>query len=185
MKIKRKKEPIYQSEEITTTDKETGEVTTVVNTKKRYFEKSDEPNFVKFYASHLVHFMGLPSSAGMVLGQMIEEMNYRNEVLVDRDFKKRYKESRGLSSSDNTDVVAKYLTALISKNFIKRIGKGKYFINPYIFGKGDYRDIKTLQTTYDYINKTCITKISGESESVQDLQQIEKNKENWNKIDSE
>ena len=35
-------------------------------------------------------------------------------------------------------------------NVLKRVARGTYQINPWLFGKGEWRDIKGLRATFDF-----------------------------------
>ena len=42
------------------------------------------------------------------------------------------------------------LTKLVKGCIIKRLGTGTYQLNPHIFGKGEWKDIESIQATWDY-----------------------------------
>ena len=177
----------YVSEETITQNAETGEISKTINTKARYFERSDEPHFVKFYVEHLLEFFNIKGASVGLLCMMLQEMNYQNEITINTRFKEKFRERFGLSQNKKTDTIRSCLSKLERRGLIKKLAwGGVYMVNPKIFGKGDFRDIKKLQASFDYMSGEfqTTTEASG-LDSMDDKKQIQKNLDLWESLKEE
>jgi hypothetical protein len=68
-------------------------------------------------------------------------MNYRNEIVLNAAVKKRMSAEIGIS----TRTIDNALYMLVKKDIIFREDIGLYKGNPYLFGKGEWRDIRELR----------------------------------------
>jgi hypothetical protein len=130
------------------TDPKTGEVISEEVTAIRSHVPK-EPNFIKLYLKDMCKLNDIPKTTNNVLNALLELCNYDNEIVLNSHIKKKIANNLDikLQSLDNA------ITKLNKAEFLDRIGRGTYMLNPNIFGKGKWSDVKELQITWDYSNK--------------------------------
>ena len=149
-------------EQTTTIDHQTGEITqsTVV---RRY--RGDEPNYVKLYLQDIAYLHGLPASAKDIMGELLQYVSYgTQEIVLNKAIKDR------IAANINTSVktVDNRLQELVKVGIIDRVAVGTYTLNPYLFGKGDWKTIselrnKNLHLKIEYDSETNTRYIRGEA----------------------
>lgn len=162
--------PVFQKDEATfktITDTATGEVQQIYEEKSTmHSEKSDEPMFIKLYLDHIAIFNGTPVGINPILAELLKRTTYADEaephqIVVNLSVKKRIAEKLGYK---NTKTIDNAITEFVRAQYIKRIDRGLYQINPYFFGKGSWKDIKKLRASFDYINGTMTIEAESEEE---------------------
>lgn len=105
-----------------------------------------EPDFIKLYIKDICKLNDIPTAGNNILNELLKYMNYDNQVLLPTGVKQLITKELNLGKStlDNT------LNNLVKKDIIKRIGIGIYKLNPYIFGRGKWQDIKEIRATWVY-----------------------------------
>lgn len=124
-----------------TVDYNTGEVKTLSVT-RRY--KGDEPSYIKVYLQDISYLYGLPSTAGDLMHELLNYVTYgTQEILLTSVVKKRIADRLNIAMKtlDNR------LQDLTKKGIIARIGQGTFTLNPYLFGKGDWKTILELRNS--------------------------------------
>lgn len=132
-------------------DKSTGQVTTVVNSFLQRERAKD--NFVKIFTENIDFLaINISSSALKVVIVMVKYLNYQNIFKYDSDFIEYFTSHNILSKSS----VYRAIKELKDKNVIfylnssqrkqlNIMGKGSFIVNPQIFGKGSFKDIRRLR----------------------------------------
>lgn len=158
------KKTILREEQII--NEETGEI---LRTKTNVqFDK--EPDFVKLYLDCLGVFTnnnGLDKSLNDMLLSVLKRMTYASDnqiVVLNAYIKNNICEETGKSLKRLNQAI----TIWVKEKILIRVGRGVYKINPFIFGRGDWRDISHLRATFDFKN--------GSVETIKDYQ--ENNEEN-------
>lgn len=129
---------IYQSQ---TVDHVTGEVTTTT-TVRSY--KGDEPNYIKLYLDDISYLYELPKAASELMMELLNYVTYgTQEIILNATTKKRISAKTGLA----TQTINNRLSDLAKKGVLDRTGTGVYTLNPYLFGKGDWKTIRELRAT--------------------------------------
>lgn len=132
----------------TEVDTETGQVMKTRHT----VQYPSEPQFVKLYLDCLGVFSGnagLDKSLNDMLLETLRYMSYADDdqrIYLNSEIKKRICQKTGKS-------VARYnqaLTLWVKENVLVREGRGTYRVNPFIFGRGDWRDISELRATFNF-----------------------------------
>jgi hypothetical protein len=123
---------------------ETGEITkhTVISEKK----VESEPPYVKMYVNDIVRINNLPGAAGKVLNVLVANMTYGNTVVLIAPIKEIIVKETGLS----INTINKAITQLNDTGIIIRSHRSVYVIDPTLFAKGRWQDIKQLQLTISY-----------------------------------
>jgi len=83
-------------------------------------------------------------------------------IYVNAHMKKIIAESAGLK----IDRINKILTKFVKFNVFKRIAIGTYQGNPNLFGKSDWKDIKSIRATFDFNKGEVIEHIEENNEIV-------------------
>lgn len=120
-----------------------------------------EPDFVKLYIKDICKLNDIPTTGNNILNELLKYMGYDNLVLLPSGVKKKITEDLDLGKStlDNT------LGKLVKKDILKREGVGMYKLNPYLFGRGSWKDIKGIRATWTYNeNGRVISDIAVERE---------------------
>ena len=128
-----------------TVDRETGE------SLKTYSESivPREPDYVKLYLESITKLNDVQGWTDPVLHELLKLMNYRNEIVLNAAVKKRM----AVEIKISTRTIDNALSMLVKKNIIFREDTGLYKGNPFLFGKGEWREIRELRMTVVFNNE--------------------------------
>ncbi|RRA99479.1 replication/maintenance protein RepL [Larkinella rosea] len=150
MRAKTKK-VIYEKEIINV---QSGEV---VQT-ERETQVPKEPDFIKLYLEDLVMLKDIPQWVSGVLYGLLKHMNYQNEIILNSTIKKRVAIELGIvpKTIDNA------LVTFVKKSILLRLDTGVYKANPFLFGKGEWSNIRKirLQIEYGQNGKEVVTEVT-------------------------
>ncbi len=127
-----------------TIDGATGEVTEIQKVQSYSIEQ--EPPFVKLYLSDIVRLKELPPATSTVLHAILQVMNYQSKVMLMGFIKKEMCENLGMSMN----TLNKAIDNLHKSGILIRIATGYYVVDPELFGKGSWKDIKNIRLQIDY-----------------------------------
>ena len=139
----KKTAPIIQLTEKTQIDQD-GQV--MFHEETRTTRLPAEDNFVKLYLGSILHIQNLPIGLNTTLYELLKYMNYNNEIVVNSTIKKRIAEKTGMQVNSITNSISRLKKGKIL--FSKE--RGVYTVNPFIFGKGDWKDIHNLRLEIDF-----------------------------------
>ena len=131
---------------------ETNHETGLITKTKHTIQFTPEPDYIKLYLDCLGVFTdnaGLDKSLNDMLLETLRYMSYADEeqiVYLNSAIKARICEKTGKS-------LARYnqaLTLWTKEQVLIRVARGAYQVNPWIFGKGDWRDIEHLRATFSF-----------------------------------
>lgn len=120
------------------------------------YDRNPEPDFIKVYLDHIAEFVNVPKASMRIFWLLTQYMSYaQNEqrIYINAAMKRDIAHQLNVTP----DYVTKNLTQLVRKNILKRVDTGTYIVNPQYVGRGKWRDIKELRTTFDYVNGTITT----------------------------
>ena len=138
---RKKTSKVYKTIETEILDKETGEViSNKSETEKIIFEK--EPPFVKLYIDDIVLLNRLPEGVAGVLYDIVSNMGYNNLYIAHQTLKEISCKKLGLSLNTYNQYISKLKSAGI---LIAMRGRGLYLVNPKLFAKGEWKDIRSLR----------------------------------------
>ena len=144
--IKNKKNRVlYEETEI---DNETGEVIR----RKTSLQFTKEPAYVKLYFDCLgvvIKNDGLNECLNDMLLEVLKFANYADEeqiVTLTAYQKEQICKKTGKSLSR----LEQAITTWTKNKVLIRVSRGTYKINPWIFGKGEWRDISNLRAKFDF-----------------------------------
>lgn len=136
---------LYSSETITY-NKETGEV--IEHTETKYKQVSIEPNYVKVYVDAVIGLLGQSKTSKetdvlLILAKSMTYMNDEmpNKVNIDALLKKHIIKETGISEGALNNM----LTGFVKRDIIRRIGRGAYQLNPFMFAKGNWSNVRRIQ----------------------------------------
>lgn len=109
-------------------------------------EVEKEPDFVKLYIRDLCALKGISGVRHDIFNFMLENMNYHNEVSFGSSAKKRFLEDRDIKNQTFNN----YVTTLIERGLIERIGRQEFRVNKKYAVKVDWAKVQSIRwdTTY-------------------------------------
>jgi hypothetical protein len=142
---KKKDRVILEKNEVVV-DHNTGEI--LKSTTENTIVLPKEPDFVKLYLSHITHLTNLPNWTNPILHEFLAIMNYQNEIILNSAIKKRIAKKLGVQMGSIDNAIQHY----VKKMVLTRIEIGIYRANPFIFGKGEWKNIRgiRIQLSYDF-----------------------------------
>ena len=120
---------------------------------------SREPDYVKLYLSTVLALKNLPITHNQLLNEILLRMSYADVdegqivyiLPVDRDnIAKKIKQK--------PDTIKKAIIDFARAGILKKIANGKYQVNPHLFGKGDWKDIRRIRATFLFESPDIETK---------------------------
>lgn len=131
-------------------DCKTGEILQY-ETSEDWLHEREEPDYIKVYLNVVLAERELNGEIlTPFLYELLKKMTYANDsengqvVVLNSYVKKSICDELNISDSTFTKNIKK----LCTNKLIARIGRGTYVVNPYIFGKGDWKSIKRIRATY-------------------------------------
>jgi len=154
-----RKDTVLYEERSETKDFETGEIRTETN--KKIIKKQHTPEFVMLFVGGVDKLTNANLSKGehKTLSQLLKyTIKNRNMLLIN----KKTKEMMANDSKLKFNTVDQSIRKLITKNMILK-EDSMYYLNPDIFGKGDFNEVSklrhTLQIDYDFNTLTAETEM--------------------------
>lgn len=136
---------------------EDGIQTSSINQNVSSFEK--EPPYVKIYLEDIGRLNGLDPSEQKLINELVFNMGYNNVVPSYKPVKETIAKNIGVSLS----TVNRCIQTLYKKGVLIRKARGFYIMDPNLFGRGSWKDIKKIRMTIDYDvdgTKTINTEVS-------------------------
>lgn len=116
-----------------------------------------EPDFIKIYFNTIMHFNGIKNISADFLILICNYITYANNK------KEQMRCVLNKMARDEISKELKVTSSMIDKNIKKCIDAGilfktdyraTYIVNPFLIARGEWKNIKSLQTEFDYINGT-------------------------------
>jgi hypothetical protein len=151
------KEKSFVREVISISEDNTGEILKTSRTEISMFES--EPPYVKLYLNDIGRLNGLNNSEQKILNELVCNMGYSNIVPSYKPVKLLIAER--LNMPYNT--LDGGIKALFRKGILIRQARGFYIMDPNLFGRGSWNDIKKIRMVVEYNEdgtKTINTEIS-------------------------
>lgn len=142
---------------------ETGEVLGSEN-KTVVSRQPQTPDFTMVFTQDLGYLKNISGGASKLLFGLIKIVDRNNEATLNSSRKKMIADETGLKLNS----IDTLLTQLTKKEVIERIDRGIYRLNPFIFGKGSWKNIRSLRmmVEYDFTSgkKRMLTEIDSDSD---------------------
>ena len=123
---------------------ENGEVINTTTKNVAAFEK--EPPYIKTYIADIQRISGFPEYVNNVLVELLRNMGYNNIVLMYMPIKQMICNRLGIS----INTLNKAIDELYKANILIRAARGMYLMDPNIFGRGSWSDIKDIRMVVEY-----------------------------------
>ena len=138
-----------------------GEMTEEIRMMVKRVEK--EPSFIKVYLNDILYLEGISGGLNGILYGIMKRVGYNNELVLNSEIKRRIAEETKKSFNTVNGAITKFVKGKI----LIRTGIGVYTLNPYLFGKGSWEEIRKvrLTITYDLEGKTFVSEITKEEDS--------------------
>jgi len=135
---------IYVREVTDVVEMSTGEVTINKRSEVASFEK--EPAYVKLYLNDIGRLKGLNNSEQKLINELVFNMGYNNVVPAYKPVKELIAERLGIKFN----TVNEALKSLHKKGILIRKARGFYIMDPNLFGRGSWKDVKSIRMVIDY-----------------------------------
>lgn len=131
-------------------DTQTGEVVQMeISTDTRTIHKT-EPPYIKLYIEDMLYTKDMPKSLSGLTYSLLKRARYAKEGLrVDVSTYVKH-EILAECGYEKLQSLTNALGKLCKGNIIRRLGSGTYQLNPYLFGRGEWKDIDNIRATWDY-----------------------------------
>jgi hypothetical protein len=104
--------------------------------------RGDEPSYIKVYLGDIAYLHGLPAATSTLLQELLQYVTYgTQEIGLTATFKKRIAMNTGMTMQ----TLNNKLQDLLKAGIIDRVAVGTFVLNPYLFGKGDWKTINELR----------------------------------------
>jgi len=149
-------------------DSDTGEVKQAQRTTHKVLRLEAEPSYVKLYLDHLSHFKGLQVSLNPILIEILKHTTYADDDTAEQGqifvSAKLIKETIAKRCGVSLARVNQALTQFVKADILSRLAPGVYQVNPYLFGKGEWKDIKQIRATFNYNTGEVVADIVKDEE---------------------
>jgi hypothetical protein len=106
-----------------------------------------EPNYLKLYIDDLGLLNKLSGGETRALIHIAAIANYDGEIVLPLGIKKRIAEKAGVKVQAISDTIVK----LINKGILKRVDLTIYILNPNLFARGKWREIRERRKAFQSI----------------------------------
>lgn len=135
---------VYNQVTQTYVDKETGEMVSQSDIKMSRVER--EPNFIKMYVDDILKIKEVPKASNDVLSVLLANMSYANIVVLIKPIKDIISQETGLK----LNTINKAVQKLCDVGILIRRNRGVYIVDPNLFAKGKWENVKKLRMTIEY-----------------------------------
>lgn len=119
-----------------------------------------EPDFVKLYLNDITRLYDLPRSTNKILLELLTFMQYDNIIALGKYRKTEIAKKLNIT----TGTLANALTKFIEQGILQKKSPSEFLVNPYIFGRGKWKDIKAIRLSISYDSKGKRMTVIRESE---------------------
>lgn len=125
-------------------DAETGAIKDV--TRRQVTKQETEDNFLKLYVKDMSMLYELNRTEMCVLYELLRKTDYENIVSLNSYMRSKIAEDLNIKA--NTITIA--LKGLCNSSLIKKIALNTYLINPNVFARGNWSNVKELRVQFSY-----------------------------------
>lgn len=137
---------IFQTETKTIIDHQTGEILQTEHNQKSFVEK--EPDYVKLYLQDIAKLNNLPPSSTALMNLIVKSMGYNNFFFAFKPLKEMFCEELNMTLGTLNKQIDKLKEAGVLLPIPKK--RGCYLVDPNLFARGSWNDIKQLRLVIDY-----------------------------------
>lgn len=107
--------------------------------------KSDEPTFCKTYVEDLGRLHKLSKGAISLLFELLKRINYQDEVALSKHIKQNIQKAIGFKNIRSVDQA---VMKLIESEILIRVATGSFMLDPSLFAKGEWKDIRQMNKKF-------------------------------------
>lgn len=138
---------IVQIREKTIVDQQTGEII-ATESDQSYRLKGGEPQFIKLYLDCVMQLSDLDKSSSGLVMALLKYVSYgTNEIFLNPVNRQRICEELGYAKIQSLNNA---LDKLKKKGILIGAGRGTFILNPFIFGKGEWKDISKIRMNIEF-----------------------------------
>jgi Firmicute plasmid replication protein (RepL) len=128
----------------------------ITEEQKDYNNLFPEPPYVKIYIDDLAALLELPIGIRGLLYELAQTINNNGILILKRTMKNEIANKLDITigTFDN------YLTKLVQAGVLKRIGRGKFEVNPNLFAPGEWNELADRPNRLETNFKMTITYLS-------------------------
>jgi hypothetical protein len=130
---------------------ETGEIVSNIEEKIYVQESNGEPEFIKLYLDTVAAAFKASVSYSPVLMELLTYMKYANTktpqvIKLHSSDRKEICEKLGISYGRLNQI----LIGLVKHGIFKKLDRACFQVNPFLFGKGEWKDVKQIRAIFTY-----------------------------------
>lgn len=118
----------------------------IVNSQMELISYNQEPDFVKMYLQDLSFLHGLTGTNNSILHSLLSKMTYDNEIILIPRVKEEMANKIGLMKK----TFEKGIRLLCEKGILIKKDNNYYLVNPFLFARGSWKDIRSIRMTIKY-----------------------------------
>jgi len=160
---------IVQKTTKTETNPTTGVVTETEREQRIRFPKTED--FVMTFTKELGFMKNLSKGEMLVMFGFLKIVNRENELILNKSIKQRIADEFGLKINSMNPLIS----SMVKKGVILQKERGVYLLNTFIFGKGQWSDIKELRMNIVWNFKEQTKEVSIEQEYLNEEEILKKN----------
>lgn len=138
---------------------------------------TNEPRHVKLYLDAVCVLKELTGVNTKFLCELLPYMKYSNDdtnceqlIVLNSYVRKNIAEKLNWKRDTATKRVSKELNSLCKKNLLHKLANNTYMVNPNIFGRGSWKDIRCLrEATFDFWTQSVISLKADMGEDISDV----------------
>lgn len=142
------------------------------------FSFKSEPNFIKIYLDNILYLTDMPNNLSSLMFELLKVLTYADRghrIILNATIKKEIASRLKISEQSLRNQIHTLKKGKILYQNPSEIGV--YYVNPYLFGKGDWEDISKIreikiEVAYSMEGKSFTTVVS--KEDIKEIQKIEK-----------
>ncbi len=126
---------------------------TVIECESTTMNIGSEPAFIKLYLGNIMYLSDIPPHLSAVMMCILKKVPYFDDeepsIVLNKNVKQNIANTLGMSYQS----VANSIVKLVKGQLLYHIGSQRsasYLINPHIFGKGHWKDVRKLQLHVDF-----------------------------------
>lgn len=135
---------VVKSEVVKTTNIVTGEI--IENETKEIISYGRTEDFVMTFTKDLGYLKNLSKGEILVVMGFLKVVNRENEVILNKTIKERIAKEFDLNISSMNQLISN----LVKKKVIQNKERGVYILNTFLFGKGDWTNVKKLRMEIEW-----------------------------------
>lgn len=159
---------VTKTKEIVQVDGETGEIIgSTLEVEKTSWDK--EPDYVKLYFSDISRLKALPPASERLMLWIVKQMGYNNIFTAYKPVKMMICQALDMKMTTLNMQIFKLRKAGVLIP-LEQYGKGMYLVDPNLFARGKWEDIKELRLVIEYKPDGTKSLKSNMQEKVKQLQ---------------